>query len=547
MTTKVRKAPAKPRKTASLKAEADAPDPQRRNQGIWIAPSRTAGVRVDESTAMTLGAFYACVRVIAESLAGLPWCPAERRSDGGLDKMPYSDEAWILDVQANPETPAFQWRETMVSHALTWGNGYSEIEFTTYSKKPVWLWQITPDRVDVVRFQGRIIYDISNFSGPNTVLEQDEIYHLRGLGFDGLVGYNIVRLFARLIGKGIALEDAVGGFFGNDSTPGGVLEHPGKLSKEARDNLQQTWERRHAGAANRRKMAVLEEGMKWVSIGLPPEDAQLVQQLGLTPSDMCRIFRVPPHKIADLSRSTNNNIEHQGIEFVKDTLRPWAERLEGEADIKLFGRTNRGRIVTVIDMGELIRGDTAAQTSFLRETFDRGMVSVDDGRTYLGMNPIGPAAGGSKRFVMLNMQLLENAGEVPPPGKGGPVVTTEPSSPAPDPEAEPANMSRIESACLPILQDACRRMLKRECDSDKLEGPALQQWLGKHRGYCREVLLAPAVLLAECYGGSPIAAETSVSLFLDKHLQAERGTDHLACAENIRQYVLAASAARGAA
>src|SRR5678815_3745202 len=118
--TKARKAPAK-RKTAKLSPDVDAPDPQRRNQGIWIAPQRTAGVRVDESTAMTLGAFYACVRVIAESLAGLPWLPATRRRDGGLDKMPDSDVAWILDTQANPETPAFQWRETMLAYALTWG------------------------------------------------------------------------------------------------------------------------------------------------------------------------------------------------------------------------------------------------------------------------------------------------------------------------------------------------------------------------------------------------------------------------------------------
>jgi hypothetical protein len=350
-------------------------------------------------------------------------------------------------------------------------------------------------------------------------------------------------MHARTIGLAIAQEQNAAAFNENDSTPGGVLEHPMKLSDPARKNLEESWNRRHKGPANRRTVAILEEGMKWHQTGLPPDDAKLVEQMQLTPAMVARIFRVPPHKIAagiQNSSGTYSNVEHQDIEFVNDTLRPWAERGEGEADVKLFGRNNQQRLITVIDMTERLRGDMTTRTAHARDMFDRGAYSVNEVRSHLGKPGIGP--DGDKRFVPLNMQLLENAGEGPPP------------EPAPAPKEEPADdeadepsddrLSRLQSGCLAVLTDACRRMLKRENDSRHLEGDALAQWLSKHRDYCRETLTPPAALLSECFGANGAATEVAVSLFLDKHLTERGDRTPEDAALDLRAYLLAAAAAK---
>lgn len=495
-----------------------------------ILPMRQAGVVVNEDTAMTLGAVFACVRVISESLAGLPWHPYRRRADGGLDRLTDHHTDWLLDVQANEETAAFQWRETMVAHALTWGNGFAEIERDLLGR-PVNMWLLTPDRVEVVRFNGRIIYDVANHSAPNTVLEKDDVYHLKGLGFDGLVGYPVVRLAARAIGAGISTEEATSNFFQNDSTPGGILTAPGRLSDQARNNVVSSWEKVHGGPKNRRKVAVLEEGLKWEQTGLPPEDAQLFEQRQFTPTEICRWFRVPPHKIADLTRSTNNNIEHQSIEFVNDCLRPWSERLESEADIKLYGRNNRGSIITVIDLNELKRGDLASQTEHIQQLSDRGVYSINEARTYLGLNPISDADGGNKRFVQMNMSLLEKAGEEPPPAA-----------------APPKPSADLSAACLPIIQDACERIAKREKDARRLEGDQLGEWIAKHKDYCRKVLLPCAKVLASVYcHKADIAALAAVNAYIERHAIGDGEASASERAITFKDIIIAASAAVGAA
>jgi HK97 family phage portal protein len=533
MTTKAKK----PRKQALKPQTTPADVEANQYRGTQYISYRQAGVVVNEDTALTLGAVWACVRVISESLAGLPWNPYRNRTDGGRDILKDHPTNWLLDVEPNPETAAFQWRETLVAHALTWGNGFAEIE-RDLLRRPVSLWQITPDRVEVVRFRGRILYDVANHNEPNSVLEADQMYHMPGLGFDGLVGYPVIRLAARTIGAGIGMEEASSQFFNNDSTPGGVLTTEKQLSEVAINNVRKSWEAMHSGPKNRRKVAILESGLKWEQTGLPPEDAQLLEQRQFTPTEICRWFRVPPHKIADLTRSTNNNIEHQSIEFVNDTLRPWAERLESEANRKLYGRNNQGSIETIIDLNELKRGDMAAQTAFLKETSDRGLLSVNEGRNYLGLNPISKAEGGEKRFVMMNMQVLEKAGEEP--------VQPEPQ---PTPTEPTSGLSNLEEDLMPIVEDACRRIIKREKDAKHLEGDALGNWLTRHKDYCRETLAPFVKVLAKVYSKKPdLAASAALHSFIESYAIGPGETDHVQTASKLRTIVIAASAAlKGAA
>lgn len=495
MTTKARQAPKKKRKAklavvpVALAPEFQAAEPESpRGRVIVLRPPN--GIRVDEYNAMTLGAVFACVRVISETIAGLPW---QEFRQVGSNRIRMEDEPvdWLLDTQANPETPAFQFRECLLAHALTWGNGYAEIE-RDGAGRPLWLWQITPDRVHVERDDfDRIVYRVENGSGREpTYLPASDVFHLRGLGFDGLVGYSVIAFAARSIGVGIGTDTAAQSFFENDSTPGGLLKHPGRLGPETADRLRQSWSAKHQGAHNRRRVAILEEGMDWVQTGLPPEDSQLVESRQLTPAEICRWFRVPPHKIADLARATFSNIEQQSIEFVSDTLMPWIRRLETEADIKLFGRTNRGRVFTRINVNGLLRGDSAARAAFYQSMLDRGVFSINDVLSLEDRNEIGK--DGDKRFVPLNMQLLENAGEGAPPGARPPGA---PPTDEPEPEeAEEPKLSHLR----PIVVDVCQRIARREkgrgADAAKLDAEKRGAWMDKfldeHEGYCRAQLAA---------------------------------------------------------
>lgn len=505
---------------ATLKPDTVPAEPAaERTPGFLNIPERQGGVRVNEDTALTLSVLFACVKVLTEDIAKLPWNSFRKLEPRGREQDTGSDVDWVCDVQANPETPAFQWRETTVGHALTWGNGYSEIE-RTMTGKLAWLWQLTPDRVEPVRFRGRIIYDVANPREPNTVLEAEDVFHLRGLGFDGLVGYSPVRLAARLIGMGIAMEEFGTRFYGNDSTPGGLLKHPGKLSEPAQKNLLESWQRRHGGPTNRRTVAILEEGMDWQQTSIPPEDAQFVQSRQMTGPEICAIYRVPPHKVGILDRATFSNIENQSISYVGDGLMPWARRLEQESNIKFYGRNNRGKFFTKINLNALLRADTNARAQFYNQMADRGVFSINDILELEDRNPIGP--DGDKRFVQLNMQLLEKAGEEPPePAPTPPPPPAEEPPPAAPPAGEKApgsdKMAALEAVCRPVLEDACGRVLKRERYQNGKGTP------DDRRDYALKTLAPPARVMAEVYGTTPEMAEVALALFLNKHLATAAG------------------------
>lgn len=499
-------ASSKPRKTKARRrrnelAPNTAPGDPAERQNSTVIYEKQAGVKVTQDTALTLGSLWACVRYIAGSLACLPWNVFKRLDNGGRERQSKNPIDWLISCQANPETPAFQFRETLLGHAITWGNGYAEIE-RDGAGRPVWLWQLTPDRVEVKRTSGgRIVYDIRNPHEENTILDAADVFHVKGMGFDGLMGYSVVKMFARAIGLGIALEESAANFSQNDSTPGGVLKHPTRLTELARDNLRKSWQNRHGGVGRRRTVAILEENMDWKQTGLPPEDAQLIQQRQFTPSEMCRILGVPPHKAGDLTRSTFSNIEQQAIEAVTDCLMPWARRMESEADIKLFGIINRGTLYTKHNFNALLRGDTVARKDFYTAMLDRGVFSINDTLTFEDMNPIG--SDGDKRFVPLNMQLLDQAGELGRAGDVRPAPTVDPGETPPSGATEkalppatpaPAKPAPPLSILRPLAVDACARVLRREANCMKRfvektpDDDSVETFRAQHLAYMRDAV-----------------------------------------------------------
>lgn len=378
---------------------------------VIYSPRAPSGVRVDEDTALTFAAVWGCIRCISEDVAALPLGVYRKRPGGGRDRQEQHPADWLFSVQANPETTAFALRETLLAHSLAWGNGYAEIERTA-GGQPVWLWQLTPDRVYPDRdSRGRLYYDIDNGSGPNTALDPQDVYHVKGLGFDGIVGYSVIRMLARTIGGALTAEAMASNLWGNDSTPGGVLTYPGKLQPGAQENIRAGFERVHSGPRGYRRVAILEEGMKWEATGLPPEDAQLLQTRQFSVTEIARIFRVPPHKIADLTRATFSNIEEQEIGYAVDTLMPWAYRVETEGNVKLFGRNQQGTFFLKHNFNARLRGNAAQRASFYKSMFDVGAFSTND---VLELEDRNPVEDGEQRFVPANMMPLAGASDPPP-------------------------------------------------------------------------------------------------------------------------------------
>ncbi len=382
---------------------------------------KRAGTLVSHQTALQVAAVFSCVRYIAETIATLPWNVLIRQPDGRKEMTPNNPLWRLLHTRPNPEMSPFAWKETMTAWALTWGNGYAEIERDN-AMRPAALWPITPDRVTPKRDRdsGRLFYEVNNGSGAaNTILQPADMFHLHGLGFDGITGYSVVNLASRSMGTGLAADEFINSFYGNNTVIGGVLEHPDGVSDKAYKRLQESWEKRHKGGKQAFKPAILEEGMKWQSIGMPLKDAEFLATRRFNVAEICRWFRVPPHKIMDLDRATFNNIEHLAIEAVTDALMPWIIRLEEEANFKLVGDRNQGRIFTKFNASGLLRGDTKTRGEFYQLMHRIGALSPNEIRALEDLNPIGPEGDvhvTQSQYIPLDQLGQQQAPALPPAG-----------------------------------------------------------------------------------------------------------------------------------
>jgi HK97 family phage portal protein len=393
-----------------------------RAQRIVYVQSTIAGIRVTPDTALQSAVVWACVNIVSKSLAMLPWRVMKQIDPKTSVIVPGTIDD-LLNKRPNPEMSAFTFRQTMLGNVLTWGDSYAEIE-RDLAGRPVALWPIEPDRVQVRRWTetNRLYYMVTNQTTGISNLDVDNVFHIKGLSFDGVTGYRTVGYAAQSIGLAMAIERFGASFFGNNCQLGGTIESASSnLSPEAKDEVEASFNERHQGPDRAFKVKYLDAGLQYKPVTVEPEKGQFIEAREHQIEEICRWFGVPPHKVAHLARSTNNNIEHQGIEFVQDGLMPLAVGLQQEADYKLLGVNSRG-LFTRIDLRELTRGDMAARQAFYSAMFDRGIFSPNDVLNFEGMNPIPEKEGGDKHFVALNMQLLESAGDSPvlPPAPGFP-------------------------------------------------------------------------------------------------------------------------------
>lgn len=387
-----------------------------------------AGAVINPDTALTIAAVWRCTNYICQQIATLPWNirTASRRSDGVMRSILLPDHpvAKVLRTRANPEMSAFTFREHMYASALNWGNGYAEIERDGAGRVKN-LWFITPDRVTVKRDPDTwgIYYEVSNVGRETAILFPDEVLHLHGLGFDGVVGYSVIAYGARTMGLNMALEDYGSSLFGNGATPSGVLSHPGKLNKAARSRLRESWEEYLKGPKRQLKTVVLDEGLTWTPSALPNDSAQFLESRKFSAIDVCRWYGVPPNKIFDWDKSTYNNFEQANREVIIDTLLPWIRRFEQEIDFKLLGNNYNGNY-SKMDVRELLRGDPDTRSKYYMNMFRVASISPNEIREAEGMNPI---TGGDRYFIQANnlvpLDRIDDIDRLTSAGGGGTTQT----------------------------------------------------------------------------------------------------------------------------
>ena len=375
----------------------------------------TSGKTVNERTALQTTAVYACVRILSETIASLP-LHVYRYTEGGKAKDTEHVLYTLLHDEPNPDMTSFVFRETLMSHLLIWGNAYSQI-LRDRSGQVIGLYPLLPDQMSVHRSEkGKLyyVYNRSEEDNPNfqekgsIVLSQEEVLHIPGLGFDGLIGYSPIALAKNAVGMTLACEEYGSSFFGNGANPGGVLEHPGILKDPAK--VRDSWNAVYQGTRNAHKVAVLEEGMSYKQIGIPPEEAQFLETRKFQINEIARLFRIPPHMVGDLEKSSFSNIEQQSLEFVKYTLDPWVVRFEQALKKSLLLPEEKKTHFIKFNVDGLLRGDYQSRMNGYAIGRQNGWLSTNDIRELEELNPIPPEEGGDLYLINGNMTKLKDAG-----------------------------------------------------------------------------------------------------------------------------------------
>ncbi len=392
--------------------------PQNRTVGssyTFLMGGSTSGKPVNERSAMQMTAVYSCVRILAEAIAGLPLHVYRYNDKGGKEKATDHPLYLLLHDEPNPEMSSFVFRETLMTHLLLWGNAYAQI-IRNGKGEVIALYPLMPNKMTVDRDEsGQLYYTYQRASeeahtmeGSSVKLNPCDVLHIPGLGFDGLVGYSPIAMAKNAIGMAIACEEFGAKFFANGAAPSGVLEHPGTIKNPGR--VREAWQSQFGGSSNSGKVAVLEEGMKYTPISISPEQAQFLETRKFQINEIARIFRVPPHMVGDLEKSSFSNIEQQSLEFVKYTLDPWVIRWEQTMARVLLSADEKKEYFIKFNLDGLLRGDYVSRMNGYAIARQNGWMSTNDIRELENLDRIPAEQGGDLYLINGSMLPLGNAG-----------------------------------------------------------------------------------------------------------------------------------------
>jgi HK97 family phage portal protein len=387
---------------------------------------------------LTVSAVLAAFTILSEDISSLPLLLYAR---SGRNKFRDTDSAYyrLMHDQPNPEQTSMVFREIMVGHLLAWGNFYGQLIIDKRGDVQE-IWALRPDRMTVERKNGEKIYTYQTSNGKPRVFFADELLHIPAFGFDGLIGYSRIALARNAIGLAISTEKFGGKFFSNGANLGVIYKHPGELSDKAFERLENSIKEKQSGVENAHKALIIEEGMSIEKIGIPPDDAQFLETRKFQVSEIARIFRVPPHMIGDVERSTSwgSGIDSQEQGYVNHTLRPWCKRIEEHLNMRLLMTDERKAKFYEHLMDGLLRGDIATRYQAYVSAINNGFMSRNEARERENLNP---RKGLDVMLMPLNMTTVS-----------GDVNNSDADS----------NQTAVNQAMMPLWKDATARAMKRE-------------------------------------------------------------------------------------
>lgn len=371
-----------------------------------------SGAAVTRSTALTSTAVFACTKIISEDVGSLPLFLYRRLAEG-REKAFREPLYRVLHDAPNEETCAIDLRGAMTAHACLTGDGYARIARRPEDKKAVGLHLLQPDAVRTDRdSRQRLVYVHKDGNSQEKTYGVRDVLHLRGFGWDGVHGFNAVKQFRESIGLGLAAEKYAAEFFESDATPSLVLKNPKMMGPEEVRNQKRAF----LEALGQDKIAVTHSGIELEKISFDPEQSQLDKTRIFQLLEVCRIFRMPPHKLAELSRATFSNIEQQAIEYYTQTLRPWLVRWEQAITRCCLDPIEEADLYAEHAVEGMLRGDFKTQTEGFAKLLEKGVYSINEVRALLNLNPV---EGGDSHYIQLNMQNVVNAAQVSGDGDDG--------------------------------------------------------------------------------------------------------------------------------
>lgn len=433
--------------------------------GFGAATTSGVSVTATPESAMRFSAVFACVKTISETLSILPLILYARMDDGGRERAREHPLYSVLHDAPNEEMTSNEYEEAALGHLLLRGNHYSEI-ITDNNGDVRALWPLRPDRVRPVRLpqSERLAYEVRvEKMGDAVTLPARRILHIRALSWDGIMGLSPIAMARESLGIGIAAEEYAARFYSGDGAVPVTLQHPGRMSEEAYQRLRKSWAERYGGLSGKQRAAILEEGMKAETIGLSQEDAQFIETRKFQVEDIARFYRMPLHKIQSMDRATFSNIEQQNIDFIQDTIMPWAVRWERAINARLLTRQERSRMFAEYLMDGLLRGDSQQRAEFYSRAIQWGWMDRNEVRARENLNP---REGLDQPLQPLNMvpagtdPLAARGGPTPGAGGGGSRIMRRAIQPRERRSAE--TRRRLALSFRPVFADAGRRIIRAE-------------------------------------------------------------------------------------
>lgn len=366
-----------------------------------------SGQKVTVNSALAVPTVYACINILANSVAKLPF-QTMRRTTSGRERDSKHPVAKLLEERPNPYQSPFRFKHLIETHRNSWGNAYINIHWGV-DGRPKEFWLLDPSKTKpYVDVETNTLWYLTTLpNGQSVKVGEGDIIHLTSLSTDGIKGIPPIQIARESIGSSQAAQQFKGKFFKNGASNSGVLKVPGMLQPEAKKVVRDEWEKANTGLNNAQRIAILDAGLDFQSISMPLKDAQFIEGMKFDKGEIATIFNMPLHMVNQLERATNNNIEQQSLDFVQNTLSPILIQYEQEFSYKSFSEKELKRFYLKFNLTSLLRADSKSRADYYEKMLDKGVYSINKVLELEDMDGIGEI--GDKHRVDLNHVSIEIA------------------------------------------------------------------------------------------------------------------------------------------